>query len=372
MAPKTLLLSFTSVLVVLTASCGHRSSVAGCVLDPRDTVNVPEWLSGEDSLAYIENALLQSPISADDLLNLAEVHNIEDLLNDYNNFEKAAIYPEYAKDFLATGRDSAAMCLENRILRMYDAVSQKGNAPDMLQWAVAVNTSLDEYCAKVPSVARDSALVEAERVIARFSSLTQYEMNFQSYVSAVREYYSTIEAYRLWLEAVPSEWKPFALEEYEAWHDLNEARFALWCDVSYQQEWYSMKPMEIEAYYEALSINRRAELAIERDIILRGESYCQKGKTVSTKEWEDWIAKSSVPEDMELLQEMESNLIPDEELVKARVAYLRTTFSRWLTSRQAFAAALPRDRGMSYDNLTADIHSRMIGTLDSLYPYTPW
>ena len=43
-----------------------------------------------------------------------------------------------------------------------------------------------------------------------------------------------------------------------------------------------------------------------------------------------------------------------------------------LAARQAFAAVLSGDLGKSYDNLTADIHSRMIGTLDSLYPYTSW
>lgn len=361
-----------AIIVVLTASCGHRSVQGGYVQNSRDTVVVPEWLSGEDSIVYIENAVVKSPIFVDDLLNLAEVHTIEGILYHYNNFEEADYYPEHAEDFLATGRDSAAIRLANRIIRMGDLVSLNGKARDKLQWANAVNVALDDYCSRVPSVARDSAFAEVNHVIAKFSSLTQYEMNFQSYASSVAQYYRTIEAYRLWLEAIPHEWELYAMDEYEAWHDLNEARFALWCDVSYQQEWYSMKPMEIEAYTEYLSVNRRAELSIEEGIILRGEPYLQKGKTVNTKQWEEWIAKSSVPEDLDYLQAMRSDLIPDGALIKERVDNLRTAFSRWLKARQAFAAALPQDLGTSYDNLTADIHSRMIGTLEPLFPYTPW
>ena len=162
-----------------------------------------------------------------------------------------------------------------------------------------------------------------------------------------------------------------AQEEYKAWHALNKARFTLWRDVSYQQEQYSMKPMEIEGYYMNLSQNRRAELAVERSIVLGGKTYRQQGRTVNSKRWEDWIAKSSVPQDIDLLVELEmEDLIPDKSTVNELVSQLRTTFSAWLTARQAFAAALPEDRGKSYDNLTADIHCRMVGTLRSIVPLT--
>lgn len=160
--------------------------------------------------------------------------------------------------------------------------------------------------------------------------------------------------------------KTLAQEEYMAWHDLNAARFEFWRDVSYQQEWYSMKPMEIEIYYENLSSNRRAELELERGIILEGKPYRQKGKTVTAEQWEEWISEHSVPEDMEYLTEINSELIPSDSLVADHVNTLKSTFSRWLAARQAMASALPKERGISYDNLTADIYSRIIGKLEPI------
>ena len=71
---------------VLFIACGGRSaSSPDNDVNPRDTVNVPEGYTGEDSIAYIENAVLKSNITAEDLLGLAEVHSVEGMLFDYNN-----------------------------------------------------------------------------------------------------------------------------------------------------------------------------------------------------------------------------------------------------------------------------------------------
>lgn len=350
--------------IVCLSACGGHSSANDSSVNSRDTVAVPEEWIGEDSIACIENATLQSPISAEDLLNLSEVHSIEHELDYYNNFELAKEYPDRAAAYMATGRDSAAMRLANRFMRMNHLVQINGVANDWLQYALAVNVALDSFRVAMPSVPADSALDEIVRVVDKFSSLTQRELNFQSYVEATVEHYRTIEAYRQWLSAIPSQLKPLAQEEYEAWHDQNEARFVFWHDVSYNQSWYSAKPMEIEAYYECLAANRRAELDVERDIIMNGRPYRQKGKTVTTRQWECWIAKHSVPKDAEALKEMElDDLLPNDSVVANRVDVLKSAFSRWLSARQAIAAALPAVQGKSYDNLTADIHCRMIGQL---------
>ena len=200
-----------------------------------------------------------------------------------NGFRKTAVAvteriftkenPEFADQYLATHRDSAAMRLANRFMRMAHLVNMKGNAGDKLQWAIAVNAALDTFRLAMPNVPADSALSEIMRVVGKFSSLTQAEMNFQSYVDATVEYYRTIEFYRQWLMDAPKNLQQLAREEYEAWHDLNDARFSFWQDVSYNQEWYSMKPLEIESYYGKLAANRRAELEEERKILQSGNQY---------------------------------------------------------------------------------------------------
>jgi hypothetical protein len=284
---KRITISILFSASVLFVACGGRSaSGSDSDVNPRDTVKVPEGYTGEDSIAYIENAVLKSNITAEDLLGLAEVHSVEGMLFDYNNEEKAEDNPEYAKEHIVTHRDSE----------------------------------------------------EIERVTSKFSSDTQSEINFISYIYATLDYYRFIEAYRQWLQAVPKDIRQLAQEEYEAWHDLNDARFNLWNDVSYRREWYSMKPLEIEGYYTNLSENRRAELDVERDIILN-------------------------------MLEKNDTRIPSDSIVTDRVNTLKRTFARWLKARQALAATLPKEQGDSYDYLTADMHSRMTGKLEAIIPY---
>ena len=112
-------------------ACGGRSaSTSDSDVNPRDTVKVPEGYTGEDSIAYIENAVLKSDITAEDLLGLAEVHSVEDRLFDYNNEEKAEDNPEYAEAHMVTHRDSSALRLVNRIMRMSELV----NSPEFGAW----------------------------------------------------------------------------------------------------------------------------------------------------------------------------------------------------------------------------------------------
>jgi len=354
------------ILSALLAACASKSGTSAETVNPRDTVTVPEGITGEDSIAYIENTILQSPISAEDLLGLEEVHAVEESLLDFNNKEKAKFYPQDADKFMANHRDSAALRLANRFMRMYDVVDENGDAHDKMQWAVAVNTALDMFRKEVPSVPSDSALYEIERVLDKFSSQSQSEMNFQSYIGTTIAYYQAIEAYRKWLMEVPSNLKPLLEQEYVAWIGLHEARFNFWRDVSYRQEWYSMKPMELAGYYRNLSENRLAEMAQERAIINGTMTYQQKGRTVTASQWEQWIAHSSVPMDVE---QLDKSLIPSDSLVTDHVTALKSTFTQWIKARQALAAALPEPQEKSYDNLTADIHSRMVGRLPQLIHY---
>ena len=356
--------------IVLMSACGGHTINRDSDFDPRDTVNVPEGLTGEDSIAYIENAILKSPISAADLLGLAEVHTVQDRL--FHCYEEAGcpVYDPYSReDHQTERRDSAAMSLANRLIRMADLVSLNGGANDKLQWAIAVNAAIDSFHIAVPSLPIDSVISEINRVLSKFSNDTQSELNFRWYVKATVDYYQTIEAYRQWLSEVPSNLKSLMQNEFVAWHDFNEARFAFWRDVSYNQEWYSMKPMEIEGYYENLSANRRAELKIERGIILEGKPYLQKGKTVTTSQWEKWITDHSVPEDIEYLRnEFWKDRIPSDSIVSNRVNALKSSFSQWIGARKAIAKALPQEQSKWYDNMTSDIFCRLVGRLANIIP----
>lgn len=356
--------------IVLMSACGGHTINTGSNFDPQDTVVVPEGLTGEDSIAYIENMIVKSPISATDLLRLAEVHTVQDRL--FHCYEEAGcpVYDPYSReDHQTERRDSAAMSLANKLIRMADLVNLNGDANDKLQWAVAVSAAIDSFHVAVPSLPIDSVISDINRVVTKFSNDTQSELNFIAYVDATLDYYCTIEAYRQWLSEVPSNLKSLMQNEYVAWHNFNEARFAFWRDVSYNQEWYSMKPMEIEGYYENLSANRRAELEEERSTILGGKPYFQKGKTVTSAQWEKWITVHSVPEDIDYLRnEFWEDRIPSDSIVSNRVNALKSSFSQWIGARKAIAKALPQEQSKWYQNITDDIHCRIIGKLANIIP----
>lgn len=366
---KYKLLLFNLLSVLLLVACNGSKSTDKASFDPRDTVQVPEGLTGEDSIAYIENAIFKSPITAEQLLSLQETHDMEELYNYYpvHKEEKNYSEDEYPE---VTYRDKCAFRFANKFMRMYHLANINGKALDKLELAKAVNAIIDTFHAQVTEVPRDSVLNEIVRLADKYSSLTQYEMNMQSYFEAAVESYQTYEAYRQWISDVPAKLKELAEVEFVAWHDFNEVRFEFWRDVTYNQEWYSMKPMEIEFYYAVLTMNRRAELAVERDIILRNKPYRQLGKTVTTRQWEAWIAERSVPMDADYLQETdeEGEYMPSEATIQRCVKNLRDTFQKWLAARQAIAAMLPEGQGKSYDNLTADMHARIIETLPSIVP----
>lgn len=350
-----------STIIFMSLGENGFSAIPNASINPCDTLlTVPEGITGEDSIAYIENDVFQSPISAADLLSLTEVHTVEERLYRFNYH-----IPEEANEYLPNKADSAALRLANRVMRMNYLVIINGNAADELQFAIAVNAAIDSFHIAEPSIPRDSILDEVIRVIDKFSVGFQEEINFQSYVSATIDYYRTIESYRQLISNSPTNLSPLLQKEYEAWHELNNARFAFWNDLSYTWGWYSMRPMETENYYENLSANRRAELQIEREIIEDRKPYFRQGKKVSNREWKRWVIEHSFPIDAD---PHEIDSIPEEELVNQRVGSLENTLSKWLAARHDVAKALSNEQRKSYENLTVDMHCRMIGKLELIVP----
>ena len=89
-----LLISLITLSISMLSACGRRSASGPDNINPRDTVIVPEGITGEDRIAYIENAMLKDHITLSDFLELAEVHELEDRLFLYH-------------DSIATPRDKA-------------------------------------------------------------------------------------------------------------------------------------------------------------------------------------------------------------------------------------------------------------------------
>ena len=63
MKKSILFFSLITLCISMLSACGGRSASGSDDINPRDTVTVPEGYTGEDSIAYIENAVLKDHIS---------------------------------------------------------------------------------------------------------------------------------------------------------------------------------------------------------------------------------------------------------------------------------------------------------------------
>ena len=87
--------------------------------------------------------------------------------------------------------------------------------------------------------------------------------------------------------------------------------------------------------------------------------YHQKGKTVTRKQWSQWLDEQGYKDGMSPEFNMGDPTQTDFP------ALIKVKTERWLAARQAVATYLgdKKEPGKSYDNLTADIHACIIGKL---------
>ena len=193
---------FAMIVVFAVSGCGTKPNAgdlntgdlnAGDSND-KDTVQVvtPDPIR-LDSMTFNKEVLLDSPFSAETLLSLAKVHSFEDWLSNYGNTDGGPDDLEAVDSDYEAHRDSCAFELANRLMRMNEVVTEKGDAMDMLQWAVAVNVTIDTFCVKVPEVPHDSALNEIGRIMDKYTSWSQIEMNAMSDVYASMIFHKTLK-----------------------------------------------------------------------------------------------------------------------------------------------------------------------------------
>lgn len=318
------------ILAVLTlanackyGSGGQKSAV--------DTISVPPGLSLEDSIAFIENERFKDgPVSVEDLLGLAEIHTIMP-------YEDAEM----------TRRDSAALQQMNRFMRMQHVAL--GDPDNELHWVEAVNRSLDGYC-KEFGVDRDTAFKDMVRSVGHYEAGSQWQMNQWCYFMSSLAYYRTIDAYRQLLEDVDDgHLRDLLLEEYRCWVILNQERHEVYVEVQRCGEHYSALPMELEENYEACVSHRRADLAIERSILLEGGTYQQKHPVVRSAEWDAYLKNSLW---WPVGYEEGSGENESAELILK----FKRDVEKWLDARHAITKALPAAQGEAYDRVTADYH----------------
>ena len=293
--------------------------------DALDTALViPEDLTDEQQLVYIENQVLTTPVTASELLALRPIHTLDPDTSRYGNWLSDQRWEQ--------------VHLANRFMRMQHVAF--GEPMDEWQWAIAVHTIISEYAAPF-GISEEQALDSLYAGADHLCAGTQYQINQCTYVMSSIEYYKTLAAYRSFIDQLPESQQALFQEEYVAWNKLNKARFDAYIGIRRAHDHYSALPMELEGMYSAYAECRRDVLAKEQEVILSGKIYKQRYPVVRTKDWNAY------------LQSLYDHATDEDSII---VQHLDETAKEWIAIRQKIANQLPQTQQTAYDNITADYH----------------
>ncbi len=270
-------------------------------------------------------------------------------------------YKPIDEDTKPTAREAAALRLANRVATMYESTDNT-NADYVWMWAEATDRVLQQY-AKENNMRYDTAVVDLHEALAYFGYDCHYQWSMNTnayYLTIIQTYDVTIQYKRLVERITDAKLRGLVRAEYNAWFDWQFARCFTNTYYTHQDDSYSMLPLDLWAFHKHNTDNRLEALQIEKDVLTSGKVYRQRGKTVTSKQWSQWLDEQGYKEGMSPEYNMEDPTQTDFP------ALIKVKTERWLAARQAVAAYLgdKKEPGKSYDNLTADIHACIIGNLN--------
>ena len=290
---------------------------------------LPDGLTEEEKVIYIENHVLTTPITAEELLALTPVHDLDPSTEWYEGG-----WPEEYME---------KVCIANRFMRMQYVAY--GDPMDELQWMEAAYAILTEY-ASSHAITESQALDSMLAGLVHMEAGSQFDMNQWSYVLASVEYYRTLAAYKSLIDAMPEFKKDMFIQEYKAWNKMNKARHKAYVHIRRAGDHYSSLPMEYEAMYAAYATYRRNLLTKENDVVWANKKYNRKHPIVKAEDWEDYL-------DTKLYRTAE-----DED--SALVNEVDQTVRTWFRTRKRIAKNVFSGYQDSYDNLTNDYYWTII------------
>ena len=232
-------------------------------------------------------------------------------------------------------RDTSAMQLLSRMMNMYDYCT---TGQDYWYWVDAVHQCCSEYSHAhsirlSPQRCYDLMVEIALAQVADYRQGGPNERNSYAEISERMTFYRVVDLYQQTIGSTaldslehPAVLRELLLKEYSAWN--------AWARSNVRN-----------GSLRLMAENRLRELRIERSILCNGYAYKQKGTTPTQKMWDEWKYQN----------------VKDE--TDAKTVAL---FERWMSIRHKINKELPRSVKESYDYMTADIHSRYVGTLKPL------
>ena len=320
-------------------SCGHKQQTTFS----EDSLTT-EKQAIEDTLHYDE---MSSLTSTDELLAL----------------ETEVYYGQIDEEQKPTKREEMALSLANRVVTMYTSVDYS-IADNVWLWAEAVEQVVRQY-AKDNKMKYDTAVYDLHEALSYYGYdiQTQLSMNERAYYLTVIQTYDAAVRYQRLIDHIADpRLKTLVRAEYNAWFEWMDAQYFTNTYYTHGNDHYSALPLDFWAFHKYHTDNRLATLDIEEDVLVEDKPYQQKGKTVTGKQWRTWLDKQGYREEMSPEFNMHEPLETDFP------ALIKDKTEKWIAARQAVAQYLgdKKGKGQSYDFITADIHSCIIGKLKPL------
>ena len=300
-------------------------------LEALDTiVKIPEELTEDEKIVYLENLLISHSITMEELLALEPVNTLDPDTNRYGD--------EWKEEYW-TKEDREKTYLVNRFMRMHYV--SMGDPMDELQWAMAVDTMLGEYAAK-HHISKEKAIKCMSDGAGHLEAGTQYDINMWCYVQSSIAYYKALSAYLILIESQLDHKRDLFYDEYKAWVRMNKARHNAYVNIRRAGDHYSALPMEFEGMYAAYADYRTKLLQMEDDILWLNKTYKRKHPIMTETDWQNYLDHRL----FRLADDGDGPIIDE----------LDQSVREWIKMRQRIAKNAYSDAQESYENLTSDYY----------------
>lgn len=296
----------------------------------------------------------------------------------------------FSDDTEFQSQDPHAYWLMNRMMQMVQLIE---TADDDWAWMLAMNECIEEYNTrlgrKIGSV--DAACNAVDELIDIYNAGNQPELNTASYVESILMHYKATYAYYRLIEFIDdykddSDWdlqlRALYYREFKEWFDINNAVNGIMYFYTYAAAGYSALSMDLNGTFEIWSMDRLAELEIERDIYwsFDWKPFESNAKTISPKKFDKTLSYFKTRTNETVIEEMVSDWAEkDYDFARERIEgrfdfeknsemlrYYETALVNWREVREQIALMLPREKQKSYREITKQMHTRLYNDLVEL------
>lgn len=264
----------------------------------------------------------------------------------------------YNPDTIHTTKELAALELINKMCGM------RSISHSDWQWMLACDNAFDEYRL---NVGRDEPisiiLEEVNKIITPFSDsgiISLMDRSVYPWQSIML--YQMMNGYReIIINENDMQLQNKIFIELKEWTKFCDATYDFYADYGCAwgqngREYFFNVGLSRASLYSV----RKAQLEIERNIILNNEAYKLKNPVIKSSKWKTKLDSIANINTADVYGYEDYNLKNPSEIAQA----ISTSFTTWHKARIDVMKCLEKNKAKSYDNMTSDIHNDLFSWLE--------